>query len=240
MIPALFLLALVAGQPSTLVLEVDCENRTLPGPCSLAGDGLILASCPNQTLLLDPQALINGTAAELNVTGTAAASTVLASWWYISFRDSLDRLTAIFSDSGDLALDSYQVASLASNATGVTDTRISVLQSTSQGLSIFSALNGSFPGLLLAAVASPGPVWKVDLVGLHRYEVYYTAVGAMNQTLLSKVSVNLWNDTVTTQQSEDFDSACLPQAVQSLELVEGFAVLLCNDLIIYSRNDLSI
>ena len=61
-----------------------------------------------------------------------------------------------------------------------------------------------------------------------------------NQTLLSRVAINLLNGSVTTQQSEDFDTACMPNGVTSLELVEGFAVMLCSDLIIYSRSDLSI
>lgn len=129
---------------------------------------------------------------------TAAKGTILSSWWYISFRDALDRLTSIFSSTGDLDQDSYQVASLASNASGITDTRISVLQSY-QGLSVFSALNGTFPGLLLSTIASPVPVWKVDLISLNSYELYYTSVSPLNnQTLLSKVTINLINGSVTT------------------------------------------
>ena len=67
----------------------------------------------------------------------------------------------------------------------------------------------------------------MDLVGLHRYELYYTS-GA----LLYKVAVNLLTGAVETQQSDH--TGCTD--IKSLELVEGFAVLLCNeDLIVYSR-----
>jgi hypothetical protein len=67
------------------------------------------------------------------------------------------------------------------NASGpiLTDTRISVIES-SLGLLIYSMLNDSFPGILIATLPSPVPVWQVDFVGLDTYELYFTTVNNFN------------------------------------------------------------